>query len=112
MKNLLGFVGFVGLLGGLGFVTHNPAYFGFFGFLYYFRYFMVIPDELFKANIQKAATPAFFVGIAIFAITMALTAFSISTLIFVMGLVIGFVVPIFIFTIIFVVCELRESWSK
>lgn len=112
MKNFLGYLGFLGLLGVLGFVAHNPAYFGFFGFLGFFRYFTVIPDELFRANIQKAATPAFFAGVALYAITIALTAFNISTLVFVIGLVSGFVVPIIIFTVILVTCESRESWSK
>lgn len=75
MKNILGYLGFLGLLGVLGFITDSKAYFGFFGFLGYFRYFAVIPDELFKANVKNAATPAFFAGIVVFAITVALTAF-------------------------------------
>jgi len=65
MKNKLGYFGFMGLIGLLGLITDNPGFYGFFGFFAYFGFFNVIPDELFKLNVQKAATPAFFVGLAI-----------------------------------------------
>ena len=109
MKNKLGFMGFLGLLGLLGFTVHNQAYFGFFGFLYFLRYFTVTPDELFLENVRKAATPAFFTGMVIYSLTAALTAFKISTLIFAIGLVTGFVITFLIFAIIILVYELRES---
>ena len=112
MKNKLGFLGFLGLLGILGFIENNNAYFGFFGFLFYLRYFMVIPDELFRLNIRKAATPAFFIGMALFAITVVMSAFHVSTFIFVIGLVAGFVVSFLVFTFLLVFYELRESSSK
>ena len=112
MKNKLGYLGFLGVLGVLGFITNNKIYFSFFGFLVYLRYFFVIPDELFKANVQKAATPAFFVGVVIYTITAALTAFYINTTIFVICLVFGFVSSFLVFTIILTSCESKENRSK
>jgi hypothetical protein len=112
MKNKLGFLGFLGLLGIVGFFTPNKVYFFFFAFLYFFRYFSVIPDELFNENVKKAATPAFFTGLVIYTITAALTAFSISTLFFVAGLVLGFAASFLVFTILFVSYELKESSGK
>lgn len=112
MKNKLGFLGFLGLLGLLGFFSENKSYFCFFGFLAYFRYFAVIPDELFKENVRKAATPAFFTGVVIYTLTGALTAFSISTMIYVSCLVLGFVVSFLLFTGIFVYYEVKEKMGK
>ncbi len=112
MKNKLGFLGFLGLLGLLGFFSENKIFFCFFGFLVYFRYFAVIPDELFKENVRKAATPAFFTGVVIYTLTGALTAFSISTTVYVTCLVLGFVVSFFLFTGIFVYYEMKEKMAK
>ena len=109
MKNKLGYVGFLGLLGVLGFFTDNRSYLAFFGFLYFFRYFGVIPDELFKENVRRAASPSFFISMAIYAVTVALTAFHAGTMIFVAGLVAGFVIPICVFIVLLVVFEYRES---
>ena len=112
MKNRLGFLGFLGLFGLVGFISGNYAYCSFFGFLIYLRYFWVIPDELFLENVQKAATPAFFVGITLYAITGALSAFLVSTTYFVIGLVAGFVASFLVFAVILVSRELNESRSK
>jgi len=112
MKNKLGLLGLLGLLGFFGFINGNYVYCSFFGFLVFLRYFWVIPDELFTANVQKAATPAFFVGITIYAITGALTALFINPALFMAGLVTGFVSSFIVFTIILVSRELNESRSK
>ncbi len=112
MKNKLGFLGFLGLLGILGFFSENKTYFCFFGFLVYFRYFAVIPDELFKENVQKAATPAFFIGVVIYTLTGALTFFPISTAVYVSCLVLGFVASFLLFTGIFVYYEIKEKTGK
>ena len=112
MKNKLGYIGFLGLLGTVGFFAHNNVYFALFAFLYYLRYFWVIPDELFKENVRMAASPSFFTSLVLYVITVALTAFRVSTLIFVIGLVTGFVVPLILFTILLVSFEVKENWSK
>lgn len=57
--NYLGFLSVLSLIAILGWCTDNPGLYGFFGFFYYIRYFWVIPDELFRLNVQKAATFAF-----------------------------------------------------
>lgn len=57
--NYLGFLSLLALIAILGLTTENTGLFGFFGFAYYLRYFWVIPDELFRLNVQKSATFAF-----------------------------------------------------
>jgi hypothetical protein len=109
MKNKLGLLGFLGLLGIVGFFTPNKIYFAFFAFLYFGRYFFVIPDELFKENVKRAATPAFFTGMVIYTITAALTAFSISIKFYVAGLVLGFSASFLVFVALFVYFEQKES---
>lgn len=88
--NYLGLLSLLALIGMLGWTTENTGLFGFFGFLYYIRYFWVVPDELFRFHVQKAATIAFmaemlllipflFVGSCLLGITEALpTAFGLS----------------------------------
>lgn len=109
MKNKLGLLGLLGLLGIVGFFTPNKVYFAFFAFLIFFRYLFVIPDELFKENVRRAATPAFFTGVVIYTITAALTAFSISIPFYVGGLVLGFTASFLVFTAVFVYFEQKES---
>lgn len=113
-KNYLGYLGLLGLVGFTGFAG-NYYLFGFFGFFVYLGYFRVIPDELFKENVRKAAAPGFFVSIATSTI---FTGYSItlqgdsaeeiaSTL--ATGLALNFALPIFVFTGILLYCEFGES---
>lgn len=110
MNNKLGYLGFLGLIGLIGF-TGNFYFFGFLGFLVYFRYFKVIPDELFKENVRKSASPSFFVSIIISALIAGYSALtkSISAQYLVTGLAINFAIPIFVFTGILVYLELKEN---
>lgn len=109
MKNKFGYFGLLGLLGILGIITDNRAFLGFFGFLVYFKYFAVIPDELFKENIKKAATPAFFISVIVSAATIILTAIIEQNLILSMGLLTGFTVSMLVFTILLMKYEYEES---
>lgn len=109
MKNKLGYLGLLGLLGLLGIITDNRAFLGFFGFLIYFRYFTVIPDELFKDNVKKAATYAFFIGIVVMAITIAFTTILKYKTILLIGMLMSFSVSLFVFTILLVTYEFKES---
>ena len=109
MKNKLGYFGFMGLVGLLGLITDNPGFYGFLGFFAYFGFFKVIPDELFELNVQKAATPAFFVGTVITAFTLVCTAFIKEISIFVIGLAINFAASIMVFTIILIYRSFNES---
>jgi len=109
LKNKLGFLSLLAVLGILGFISDNRAYLGFWGFLYYVRYFFVIPDELFKTNVQKAATPAFFTGLASSAVTVVLKALLNDGALLAAGMGLGMALSIFVFTVILLVRELRES---
>lgn len=82
---------------------------GFFGFFVYFKYFTVIPDELFKDNVKKAATPAFFISVMITAIAIVLTALFKNNLVLSLGLLIGFIVSMIVFTILLMTYEFIES---
>lgn len=53
--NYLGFLSLLSIIAVLGWSTGNTGLYGFLGFLYYARYFFVVPDELFRLNVQKAA---------------------------------------------------------
>ncbi len=58
--NYLGLLSLLSLIALLGWVLEEPGFYGFLGFAYYLRYFAVQPDELFRMNLQRAATFAFF----------------------------------------------------
>ncbi len=114
LNNKLGYLGFLGLIGLLG-LKGNFYFFGFLGFLVYFRYFKVIPDELFKENVRKAATPSFFVSIIVIVLVSGYIALLknatvqdvVSSL--AIGLAMNFALPIFVFTGILVYLEIHES---
>jgi len=109
MTNKLGYMGFIGLLGLIG-LNGNIYFFSFFGFFVYFRYFKVIPDELFKENVRKAATPSFFMGVIIcilFGGYVGLTE-AVSNIELAIGMTMIFSVPIILFTVILVYRELSE----
>ena len=109
MKNKLGYLSLLALLAALGFLTDNKGYLAFLGFLYYIRYFFIIPDELFVANVQKAATPAFFTGIASSAITIILKALIHNDKILPFGMGLGMAMSIFVFTFILTAREIKEN---
>jgi len=116
-SNKLAYLGFLGLIGLIG-LNGNFYFFGFFGFLVYFTYFKVIPDELFKENVRKAATPSFFISIISTALISGYIAIfnnnaaqdlarNLSV-----GLAISFALPIFVFTGILVYLEVAESGGE
>jgi hypothetical protein len=108
MKNKLGYFGALGFVGILGIITDNRYLLAFFAYFVFLRYFFVIPDELFKLNVQKAATPAFFVGIALQVLTIAVTAFTKDITQLVTGLALGFSVSTAVFILILVISEFKE----
>lgn len=109
MKNMFGCFGLLGLLGIIGIITDNRAFLGFFGFLVYFRYFNVIPDELFRDNVKKAATPAFFISVLLSSITIFISAAMNQKLILSFGLMIGFIISMLVFTTLLMVYEYAEN---
>lgn len=113
MNNKLGYLGFLGLIGLIG-LAGNYYFFGFFGFFVYFRYFKVVPDELFKENVRKAATPSFFVSVTVCALVSGYVALfkSASFQEMAIGLSINFALPIVVFTTILVYLEIRENGGE
>ncbi len=65
MKNKLSYLGFLGFIGILGLYWHSFIHSTFLVFFFFFSYSRVIPDELFKENIKKAALTSFIVNIII-----------------------------------------------
>ena len=109
MRNKLGYLSLLSLLGIIGILTEKRGYLGFWSYLYYIRYFNVIPDELFKANVQKAAVPAFFTGIAASAVTIFLRFIANSREIISVGMGLGFALSIAVFTLILTWYEAKEK---
>ena len=60
MKYRYGLLGCISLIGLLGLVEENPAFYPFLAFLLFFQYLFVTPDEMFIANMRKAAAWAFY----------------------------------------------------
>lgn len=109
MKNPLGYLGLLGFIGITGIVTDNKFFLAFFAFFVFFRYFFVIPDELFRQNVRRAATPAYFTGAAIQAVTVALTAFTKDESQLIAGLTLSFSIAMFVFIILLVIAEFKEQ---
>jgi hypothetical protein len=108
--NYLGFLSLLSLISILGYFTDNAGLYGFLGFLYYLRYFAVIPDELFKLNVRKAATAAWLSELILF-VPLIYTSYFIfdpsKALRIAFGL--SFAFAIFIFTIVMLISEYREN---
>ncbi|GAB6181303.1 hypothetical protein JCM14036_26220 [Desulfotomaculum defluvii] len=114
MKNkfgYLGFLGFLGFIGLLGFCVdlYYFVFFGFFGLTIYFRYFRVVPDELFQKNVRIAALPTLFVSITVCTLVSGyiILAKNLSVQDLSIGLAIIFLLPMYVFTAIFLKLEKR-----
>ena len=106
--NRLGFLSLFAIIGLLGLVSDNKGFAGFLGYAYYIRYFFVIPDELFIANIRKAASFGFFSGIIATGIALLLHILVPGLLSNAMILASCYVVSVFCFTIALVIFEIKE----
>lgn len=107
--NKLGFLGFLGLIGLMGLFTDNTGFYGFFGFFSFFYYFNVIPDELFKENLMRATTPAFFLNLITMSILLFISVFMKDISILAGGMAISFGVSILTFSGILAYIEIKES---
>ena len=99
MKNRMSLFGLFGLLGLLGLVTQNPGFYGFFGFFGFFAFSKVLPDEMFKLNVNKAAKNAFFAGVIVYPIVVVLGAFTSFSLAYSIGFAVNVAVQILVFSI-------------
>lgn len=107
--NKLGFFGFLGFISLVGVYTGKKEFFSFFAFFVFFQYFRVIPDELFKANLGRATTPAFFLTLASLAISMALSMLSNEVSILENGLGISYCIAIISFISVFAYLQYKEK---
>lgn len=108
MSNRMSMLGFLGLLGLLGFAAGNPGFYGFFGFFGFFGFAKVLPDEMFRANLDKAARNGFVSGVAIYPIIVSIGAFTKSpALAYSVGFAVSFAVQILVFTISLALYEKR-----
>ncbi|SHH94166.1 Protein of unknown function [Sporobacter termitidis DSM 10068] len=108
MKNPLGYLGFLGLLGILSLVTHHWMYLWFFCFFIFFVFFKVIPDELFRENIKRSATPAFFTSLVLYVLTVAFRPLYNSDAVYMACLIIAFAASFLVFFILLAVYSARE----
>ena len=89
MRNKVSLLGFLGLLGLLGLVTDNPGFFGF---------SRTLPDELFKANLDKAARNGFVCGAVIYPIVVSIGALTKSpAMVYSAGFAVSFAVQMLVF---------------
>jgi hypothetical protein len=102
MKNKISLFGLLGLLGLLGLVTDNPGFYGFFGFFGFFGFANIIPDEMFRMNVNKAAAYAFFTGVVIYplAVIVATLSRDLFAVVMTFGFAIGWAVQILVFSLL------------
>lgn len=112
MRNKVGYLGLFGFMGILGIVTDNKYLLAFFAYFVFFRYFFVRPDELFKLYVQSAAVPAFFTGVTVEFLTIAITAFTKNITQLVTGLSLSFSISTALFILILTISEMKESRSR
>ena len=106
--NWLGLLSLLALLTVLAPVTGETGYYGFLGFAVYFKYFFVIPDELFCANVRKAATPAFFVNVFLTMGCVGLKGLGMGEAA-VTGSILSFCFTLILFTLLMVRYEWKEQ---
>lgn len=110
MKNKFGLIGLVSLLGLWGIYIDEPIFLSFFAFIIFFEYLFVTPDELFVANMQRAATWAFLSNLIITTLlTLILSMFNISSNPLAGGATVGFSVGIVIFCFSTLLLEWKEK---
>lgn len=112
MKNPLGYLGIFGFVGIIGIITEYRLFLAFLSFFVFVRYFFVIPDELFRENVRRAATPAFFTGTAVQAASVAVSAFTKDESLLTAGLALSFSISMFVFIILHVIAEFKEQRSR
>lgn len=112
MRNKLGYMGLMGFMGILGITTENRYLLAFFAYFVFLRYFFVIPDELFTRYVQRASVPAFFTGVAIQTLTIAVTAFTQDKTQLIAGLSLAFSIPVALFIILLIRSEFKEMRGR
>ncbi len=112
MRNKVGYLGLFGFMGILGIITDNRFLLAFFAYFVFFRYFFIKPDELFKLYVQSAAVPAFFTGVTIQFLTIAITAFTKNITQLITGLSLSFSISTALFILILTFFEMKETRTR
>jgi len=99
LKNKISLLGLFGFLGLLGLTTQNPGFYGFFGFFGFFGFAKVLPDEMFRLNVNKASRNAFFTGLVLYPAVVVIGAFTSISAAYAFGFAINFAVQILVFSI-------------
>ncbi|QHQ63190.1 DUF3796 domain-containing protein [Anaerocolumna sedimenticola] len=111
-ENILGYVSILALLGLFGIFTEYKTCLGFWAFLYYIRYFFVQPGEIFKAIITKAAAYAFITDITASLLFIILYLIFQNIPVIIVGMTMGMIVSILVFTVILGIYEKRINSNK
>lgn len=109
IKNNLGFLSLLAFFGLFGIFTENRGCLGFWAFLYYIRYFYVLPDDIFKANVQKAAEYGFYTQTAISFTSIILNVVLGNTVYFAVGLIFSAVLSMLVFNVLLYFYQFRKS---
>lgn len=107
MKNKISLFGFLGFLGVVGLITDNPGICGFIALFTFFGFANIIPDEMFKVNVNNAAKNAFFAGIVVYPASVLVGTFTSLpfSLVLSFGFAIGWAMQIVIFSILLAMYE-------
>jgi hypothetical protein len=108
-KNPFGYISILGLLGISGFVTGLPALFLFFGYFGYAYYFRIIPDEMFKEHLLKAAAMSFLLTLLSITVLIILVSITENMEFASTGLFISFIIANISFAVIHTFYEIREE---
>ncbi len=100
MRNRIGLLGLLGFTGFLGLLTDNPGFYGFFGFFGFFGYLTLTPDERFMANVHRAAARAFFAGLVLYPLVVAVGAMTNFLQAYAVGFALNFALQIFLFSVL------------
>lgn len=107
--NKLGFMRLLGLLGVGGLMAGQNEYVGFLGFFGYVAYFNVIPDELFRTNVNTAASSGFFSGLAVTVFLIMLNLFIGDNSLQALALALGFSTALVVFSFVLVYRVYKEE---
>jgi len=99
LKNRISLLGLFGFLGLLGLPTQNPGFYGFFGFFGFFGFAKILPDEMFRLNVNKASRNAFFTGLMLYPMVVVVGALTSIPLIYAFGFALNFAIQILVFSI-------------
>jgi len=94
LNNRISLLGLLGFAGFLGLLTDNPGFYGFFGYL------NITPDERFMENVHRAVAGAFFAGLVLYPLVVAVAAVTKFFQAYAVGFSLNFALQIFLFSVL------------